>query len=135
MLWIIVFWRNLWLLGNTSLTNGSKPASRIRTYFVDVIMPVNSTTGVAPHGDIPPHTCTFAGCLALDLSFRGSPIFNSTSGCRDQASLKTHPSRLHHQNSLYLLASSCTSPIAFPCCSHVSTGSILVCLIPNQAPF
>ena len=44
-------------------------------HIVDVIMPVNSTTGVAPLGDIPPHTCTCAGCFALGLSLRGSPIF------------------------------------------------------------
>ena len=65
---------NLCLSGKTFLMNGSKPVSRMRTYFVETIIPVNSTMGVAPRGEMPPHACTLAGCFALGLSFRGCPI-------------------------------------------------------------
>lgn len=65
---------NLCLSGKTFLMNGSKPVSRMRTYFVETIIPVNNTKGVAPRGEMPPHTCTLAGCFALGLSFRGCPI-------------------------------------------------------------
>ena len=65
---------NLCLSGKTFLMNGSKPVSRMRTYFVETIIPVNSTMGVAPRGEMPPHACTLAWCFALGLSFRGCPI-------------------------------------------------------------
>lgn len=54
-----------WWSGKTSLTKGRSVLSRMLVYIAAFILPSNIHIPHRPRRLMPPHTCTFTGCLAL----------------------------------------------------------------------
>ena len=112
---------NLWPLGYFCSRNGNNPLFSISMYTLASMIPLNTTTSVAPFQLMPAHTCNFRGCLGRGFGFGLCPPLRQhcrlwLSSCTVVSSVQTTSTKSSWRY----------------CCAHCSRFSLLASRISWQ---